>query len=811
MLRVGDPIDCYLGKIFLRALFNRHRKASFSLQFSLVHSLPKKFLLKASSSVLSPSHQLKPSFLERYFGSSSVLCTVSDKDDDRGKEESSKEPDNGRLRKFVTGLFVGSIVATVIMSAFTNMWQTRYTNQLTVHDFLTYIVPSGQIEQIIIAGNNVARVIMKPGPLENLPFNDCGYNMFRPGVGWQKVYVLTAMDAKRLEADIRAVETSLGRSPEQWAPVAVIDTSIEGFLDLLLLLLLALMLFRASKSLPSMKNSFQDVLGLKMKLNIIKPNDTNAQKIRFKDVAGLHEAKIEIKEFVDYLKRPEKYMKLGARLPKGVLLTGPPGCGKTFLAKALAAESSVPFISMNGTEFVEMIGGLGASRIRNLFKTAKKIAPCIIYIDEIDAIGRKRSQSEAASGGSREEEQTLNQLLVEMDGIDSGRGIVLLGSTNRGDILDKALLRPGRFDRHIVIDLPTALERQEMFELYLSKIKLDHEPQYYSKRLAQRTPRFSGADIANVVNEAAIRAASSKRIWSRKRSRSMVEEEREIVAYHESGHALIGWLLEHTDALLRVSIIPRTSVKLGFAQYSPRERKILTKEEMFDRMCMLLGGRAAENIIFGHVTTGAEDDLKKPLSFPIMDDSKRSELGIYKKPFSMKLQHLIDQEVSKLVAKAYFTAENILKMNEEKLRKLAVLLLEKETLSYEDVIRLIGPPKFPKQVVELADHVLPSVEESYYYCYEMDITVVWQKHAKSCNFVLRQMRHDDISSSLGGDCYDVTRRYRLLPYNWDANYHAHIPFCLCTQKAFLHQLMKRNLLNKIDLQERSGGPAQDAA
>ncbi|KAM3716976.1 Paraplegin [Dirofilaria immitis] len=747
MLRVGDPIDCYLGKIFLRALFNRHRKASFSLQFSLVHSLPKKFLLKASSSVLSPSHQLKPSFLERYFGSSSVLCTVSDKDDDRGKEESSKEPDNGRLRKFVTGLFVGSIVATVIMSAFTNMWQTRYTNQLTVHDFLTYIVPSGQIEQIIIAGNNVARVIMKPGPLENLPFNDCGYNMFRPGVGWQKVYVLTAMDAKRLEADIRAVETSLGRSPEQWAPVAVIDTSIEGFLDLLLLLLLALMLFGASKSLPSMKNSFQDVLGLKMKLNIIKPNDTNAQKIRFKDVAGLHEAKIEIKEFVDYLKRPEKYMKLGARLPKGVLLTGPPGCGKTFLAKALAAESSVPFISMNGTEFVEMIGGLGASRIRNLFKTAKKIAPCIIYIDEIDAIGRKRSQSEAASGGSREEEQTLNQLLVEMDGIDSGRGIVLLGSTNRGDILDKALLRPGRFDRHIVIDLPTALERQEMFELYLSKIKLDHEPQYYSKRLAQRTPRFSGADIANVVNEAAIRAASSKKnlvtideldeslqrilAGAEKRSRSMVEEEREIVAYHESGHALIGWLLEHTDALLRVSIIPRTSVKLGFAQYSPRERKILTKEEMFDRMCMLLGGRAAENIIFGHVTTGAEDDLKKvtksayaqvqlygmsetigPLSFPIMDDSKRSELGIYKKPFSMKLQHLIDQEVSKLVAKAYFTAENILKMNEEKLRKLAVLLLEKETLSYEDVIRLIGPPKFPKQVVELADHVLPSVEES---------------------------------------------------------------------------------------------------
>ncbi|VDM21769.1 unnamed protein product, partial [Wuchereria bancrofti] len=699
MLRVGSFIDCYPGKRFLRSLFiTQLWKPNISLKFSLVRSPSKNCLFKASFSILLPSHQLRSSFLRRFFSSSSALRAVGDKNDDRGREESSKESDNKRLRKFFTGLLIGSVIATVIASALTGVWQTRYTNQLTVHDFLTYIVPLGQIEQIVITGNNVARIIMKPGPVQNLPFSECGYNMFRPGIGWQKVYVVTTMDTKRLEADIREIETTLGKPPEEWTPVAIIDTSVQGFIDLLLLLLLALMLFGASKSLPSMKSSFQDVLGLKMKLNIIKPNDANAQKIKFKDVAGLHEAKVEIKEFIDYLRRPEKYMireiflnfqKLGARLPKGALLTGPPGCGKTFLAKALAAESSVPFISMNGTEFVEMIGGLGASRIRNLFKTAKKMAPCIIYIDEIDAIGRKRSQSEAVGGGNREEEQTLNQLLVEMDGIDSGRGIVLLGSTNRGDILDKALLRPGRFDRHIVIDLPTALERQEMFELYLSRIKLDREPQYYSKRLAQRTSRFSGqkrADIANVVNEAAIRAASSKRslvtiddldeslqrilAGAEKRSRSMVEEEREIVAYHESGHALIGWLLEHTDALLRVSIIPRTSVKLGFAQFSPRERKILTKDEMFDRMCMLLGGRAAENIIFGRVTTGAEDDLKKvtksayaqvqlygmsesvgPLSFPIMDDSKRNEFGIYKKPFSIKLQHLIDQEASKLVSK----------------------------------------------------------------------------------------------------------------------------------------------------------------
>ncbi|VDN31790.1 unnamed protein product, partial [Gongylonema pulchrum] len=444
---------------------------------------------------------------------SALYVRRSARDDNSANSESSKKPpdDDQRGQKFFIGLLLGTVVAVVVMSVFSSLFQKRNTKQLTVHDFLTYIVPTGQVEQVIITKNNVARVIMKPGPMQqNLPFSDLAFSIYNPRVGWQKVYMVTASDAKKLEADIRAVETAVGRRPDEWAAIAVVDTSMEGVLDILLLLLLAAMLFGA-RSIPSVKNSFQDMLGVKMKLNIINPGDRNALKTKFKDVAGLHEAKVEIKEFVDYLKHPEKYTNLGARLPKGALLTGPPGCGKTFLAKALAAESSVPFISMNGTEFVEMIGGLGASRVRNLFKTAKKIAPCIIYIDEIDAIGRRRSPSDFASGGSREEEQTLNQLLVEMDGIDSGRGIVLLGSTNRGDILDKALLRPGRFDRHIIIDLPTALERQEMFEIYLSKIKLDRHPQYYSKRLAQMTPRFSGADIANIVNEAAIRAASLKR------------------------------------------------------------------------------------------------------------------------------------------------------------------------------------------------------------------------------------------------------------------------------------------------------------
>lgn len=284
-------------------------------------------------------------------------------------------------------------------------------------------------------------------------------------------------------------------------------------------------------------------------------------------------------------------------MPKGAILTGPPGCGKTLLAKALAAESSCPFIVMNGTEFVEIMGGVGASRIRALFKEAKSRAPCIIYIDEIDAIGRRRNPQDAAmSGGSSEEEHTLNQLLVEMDGMDTNQGVIVIASTNRPDILDKALLRPGRFDRHVSIDLPTVLERQELFDIYLKKIKLNGTYAQLSKRLAQMTPGFSGADIANVVNEAAIHAATNRhkmvdvadlsfamdRILAgpEKRSKTLIKEEREVVAYHESGHALVGWFLEHTDALLKVTIIPRTSAALGFAQYSPRDKKLFTKEEV---------------------------------------------------------------------------------------------------------------------------------------------------------------------------------------------------------------------------------------
>ncbi|KAK6049135.1 ATP-dependent metallopeptidase HflB [Cooperia oncophora] len=556
------------------------------------------------------------------------------------------------------------------------------------------------------------------------------------------LYRMGIPSVSRFEAEVRAAENAIRLPPEHWTPIQYRRMeAVNQWLTLILisgLAIAAYMLFKKFKGSFNLTDMMSNIT--KGKYTVIDPHSPEGKKqlkIKFKDVAGCFEAKQEISEFVDYLKNPNKYTKLGAKLPRGALLTGPPGCGKTLIAKALAAESTAPFISMNGSEFVEVIGGLGASRIRGLFKEARSRAPCIIYIDEIDAIGKKRSESKGGfGGGSNEEEQTLNQLLVEMDGMGSGQGIVVLGSTNRPDILDKALLRPGRFDRHINIDLPTVSERKEMFDLYLKKIKLDHPYSKYSQRLSQMTPGFTGADISNVVNEAAIRAASTgKHIVSvneleyaldrilagaEKRSRSLVEEEREVVAYHEAGHALVGWLLEHTDALLKVTIIPRTSAALGFAQYSPKEKKLFTKEELFDRMCMMLGGRAAENIKFGRITTGAEDDLKKvtksayaqvkvygmnnvvgTLSFPDDDDFQI-------KPFSKKFGHVMDQEASSLVGVAYRRTEELLRKNADKLEKIAQELLKREVLNYDDVKNLIGtPPHGDKHVIELVDNVLP--------------------------------------------------------------------------------------------------------
>ncbi|EDV29797.1 uncharacterized protein TRIADDRAFT_20129, partial [Trichoplax adhaerens] len=447
----------------------------------------------------------------------------------------------------------------------------------------------------------------------------------------------------------------------------------------------------------------------------------------FSKVAGMQEAKQEISEFVQYLKSPQKFKELGARIPKGALLTGPPGTGKTLLAKAVANESQVPFLSMAGSDFVEVFAGVGAARVRDLFKQARGRSPCIIYVDEVDAIGRAR-RSRHDSIPIFYTENTLNQLLVEMDGMQSLDGVIVLASTNRVDILDEALLRPGRFDRTITIDLPTMSERIDIFKLYLSNYVLKKKPDHYAQRLAELTPGKSGADIANICNEAALHAARSSEssvdkknfdyaierviVGMAKKSASISPHERKVIAFHEAGHALTSWLLEHTDPLLKVSIAPRTKSALGYTQSLPSDRKLYSREQIFDIMCTTLGGRAAEMLKFKTITTGAEDDLKKVTDLAYkqivecgMNDTighlsfrikKPGEWG--KKPYSDKLAHIIDTEVSQLIRRAYIRTEEILTDNMDKLEKLANKLLKDEVLHQEDIVKVIGPPSYPYKI-----------------------------------------------------------------------------------------------------------------
>ncbi|RRB00705.1 ATP-dependent zinc metalloprotease FtsH [Larkinella rosea] len=451
----------------------------------------------------------------------------------------------------------------------------------------------------------------------------------------------------------------------------------------------------------------------------------NRVKITFNDVAGLDEAKEEIKEIVDYLKNPTKFTKLGAKIPKGALLVGPPGTGKTLLAKAVAGEAGVPFFSLSGSDFVEMFVGVGAARVRDLFKQAKEKAPCIIFIDEIDAVGRSRGRG-SMPGANDERENTLNSLLVEMDGFATDSGIIILAATNRPDVLDSALLRPGRFDRQISIDKPDIVGREAIFKVHLKPIKLaaDVDP----RELAAQTPGFAGADIANVCNEAALIAArrnkesvdmqdfqyAMDRVIGglEKKNKLIAPEEKEIVAYHEAGHAVTGWFLEHADPLVKVTIVPRGVAALGYAQYLPREQYLYRTEQLIDEMCMTLGGRAAEENVFGKISTGALSDLERitKLAYSMVTmygmndkignvsfyDSKQSEYQ-FNKPYSEATAEAIDDEVRKIIDQAYTRTKALLAENREGLEAVAKELLEKEILFQKDLVRILGKRPFQKE------------------------------------------------------------------------------------------------------------------
>ena len=455
----------------------------------------------------------------------------------------------------------------------------------------------------------------------------------------------------------------------------------------------------------------------------------NTPTITFKDVAGQEGAKQEVKEIVDFLKNPKIYTELGGKIPKGALLVGPPGTGKTLLAKAVAGEANVPFFSMSGSDFVEMFVGVGASRVRDLFRQAKEKAPCIVFIDEIDAVGRARGKN-PSMGGNDERENTLNQLLTEMDGFGTNSGIIVIAATNRADILDKALLRAGRFDRQIHVDLPDLNERKEIFGVHMRSLKLD--PSVDVDLLSRQTPGFSGADIANVCNESALIAARNKkkaidkqdfldaidRIIGglEKKTKVLTQKEKEAIAIHEAGHATISWFLEHANPLIKVTIVPRGRA-LGAAWYMPEERQITTKEQMLDEMCAILGGRAAEETFIGQISTGAMNDLERVtkqayamVAYAGMSD-KLSNLCYYNnqeysfsRPYSEKTAEAIDTEVHKMITEQYERAKALLSEHKEGHAQLAKILIEREVIFAEDVEKIFGKRPWASRSEEIFDN-----------------------------------------------------------------------------------------------------------
>jgi AFG3 family protein len=648
----------------------------------------------------------------------------------------------------------------------------RNGKEITFVDFRNYLLDSGQVEKIVVVNNNLARVILHPGSkgipahvassslssstmiMDNsiqhkhdgepdntvLEFNrpEGSSDSSVPAMPVLSTAVSTTAAAANTPVyhfyigTVESFEDKLSKAqsnihPREWVPVQYVNEVnllVEFIKATPMLALVAILFYYSRVFLGGAGASSGGGIG-----NIFQVGKSNAKKINpqsvkvsFKDVAGCQQAKAEVMEFVQFLSSPEQFTKLGAKIPKGALLCGPPGTGKTLLAKAVAGEAGVPFYSISGSDFIEMFVGVGPSRVRDLFKEARGNSPCIIFIDEIDAVGRQRGRG-GFSGGNDERENTLNQLLVEMDGFNPTTGVVVLAGTNRVDILDQALTRPGRFDRQITVDRPDLQGRKEIFNVHLKGITLEGGKEDYAGRLAGLTPGFVGADIANLCNEAAIVAARRKGdsvafqdfekatdriIGGLESNKIMSDHEKKIVAYHEAGHAVAGWFLEHADPLLKVTIIPRSSGALGFAQYLPKETFLRTQEQILDMVCKALAGRAAEDVFFGRVTTGASDDLKRvtqlvystiqtfgmnsrvgQLAYPKNDNGLPGD-----KPYSDSTAEAMDEEARAIVDAAYARTVELIIQHKDEVEKVAKLLLEKETITHDDIVDLIGDRPF---------------------------------------------------------------------------------------------------------------------
>ena len=634
----------------------------------------------------------------------------------------NKKPTKPTKPKFniywVYGILAVALLAFQFLNIGSNPLQTNW------HDFKTKMLDNHDVKKIVVVNKEKVEVYIKQDRLKSGRYDDLFKSSFNSASKAGPHYYFTI-------GSVDYFSQQLEKAQESFPENERINVSYEKRVDHLgnilswllpIILLIAVWMF-VLKKMGGGSGAGGQIFNIgKSKAKVFNGDDVEV-KIDFKDVAGLEEAKVEIKEIVDFLKKPDKYTNLGGKIPKGALLVGPPGTGKTLLARAVAGEAHVPFFSMSGSDFVEMFVGVGASRVRDLFKQAKTKAPCIIFIDEIDAIGRARGRN-PNMGANDERENTLNQLLTEMDGFDTNGGVIIIAATNRADVLDKALLRAGRFDRQIHVELPDLNERKAIFKVHLRPLK-KISPDVDVDFLAKQTPGFSGADIANVCNEAALIAArKNKKMVSRqdfldavdriiggleKKNKIISPLEKKTIAYHEAGHATVSWLLEHASPLVKVTIIPRGAA-LGAAWYLPNERQITTTDQILDEMCAALGGRVSEEITFGKISTGALNDLEKVtkqayamiayygmskkignLSF--YDSTGQSDYS-FTKPYSEKTAEIIDKEVNAIIEKQYKRAFDILTKHKDGLKQLAELLLEKEVIFSENLEKIFGKRDF---------------------------------------------------------------------------------------------------------------------
>lgn len=620
----------------------------------------------------------------------------------------------------------GIIIVAIIGTQFMN-WGGG--ERKTTRDyFLNTMLKDGDVEKIVVINKSVGHVYIKADRLKQDKYKDIRYKGFGGAENTGPHFQFNTGPEESFRKDFDEVQKDL---PKDQVAKLEYDDDHGGYweffmnwgIPILLLLFFWLFVFRRMGAAGPGSQIF----------NIGKSRATLFDKdlvvkVTFNDVAGLEEAKVEVMEIVDFLKNPKKYTTLGGKIPRGALLVGPPGTGKTLLAKAVAGEAQVPFFSLSGSDFVEMFVGVGASRVRDLFRQAKEKAPCIIFIDEVDAIGRARGKSPSFSAND-ERESTLNQLLTEMDGFGSNSGVIILAATNRADVLDKALLRPGRFDRQIFVELPDLNGRKEIFQVHLKPLKVAETLDV--EFLARQTPGFSGADIANVCNEAALIAARRNKSnidkqdfldavdriigGLEKKNKIISVHEKKVIAYHESGHATVSWLLQYAHPLVKVTIVPRGN-SLGAAWYMPEERQITTTEQITDEICAALGGRAAEEIVFGQISTGALSDLEKITKqayamvsiFGLNDrvgnisyyDSTGGQDFNFNKPYSEKTAEIIDEEVKKLIDHAYKRTKDLLIKHREELNKLASQLLEKEVIFREDLETIFGKRPWDEKTYE---------------------------------------------------------------------------------------------------------------